>query len=72
MNTRKARTATPATEPMTIPAIAPPERPLWLEAPGAGAAVLLAVALAVGALKVMVGVIVGKTTLAHLASTSEL
>jgi hypothetical protein len=68
-NMRNARRASPTTEPITMPAIAPPEIPL--EVPAAESEEL-AVAVDVGVLKVMVAVINGSFTLAHLVSASEL
>ncbi len=72
MSTRNARRAKPATDPITIPAIAPPERPVFPELFATGVAVLLAVAVGIDVFRETVGVMVGKTTFAHLDSMFEL
>lgn len=73
---RKMRSASrirPTTAPITIPAIAPPERPL-LAAPVAGAAVLDGDEVDVGTavLNDTEGKMVGSTTFAHLLAMFEL
>lgn len=73
------RITAPATEPTTIPAMAPPDNPFFdfelaVAAVEEAAAELDEVAEAVGELveKVMKAVIVGSTTFAHLCSAFEL
>jgi hypothetical protein len=69
MNTSAAKRPTPTTDPITIPAMAPPDKLLPLAA-------LVAedetVAVEVTVVKVMVAVIVGSTTPAHRFSALEL
>lgn len=72
INKRKSKRASPTTDPITIPAMAPPERPLLPELAATGVGELVPVALAVGVLKVIVVVMVGKTTPAHRSVMSEL
>lgn len=74
---RPAMRMRPTIEPITIPAMAPPERPpaLPLSLPSSdGAEVLLVLDVGeeVGGVNVMEGTKEGRTTSAHLLSTSEL
>lgn len=63
--------AAPATDPMTIPAMAPPDRPL-LPPPPPAAAEPDGDELEVDVGRVMVEVSVGRVTLAHRSSALEL
>lgn len=67
-NKRPISNAAAATEPTTIPAIAPPESPPSEEESDVG--VLVAVEVEVGS--TMVDVMVGSTTFAHISSDFEL
>lgn len=69
--TRRIKTASPASDPITTPAIAPPDRPLFSLSEGSGV-VAPSEGVGVGVLKVIEGVMVGKTTSAHFDSVSEL
>lgn len=67
---RPATKAAPTIDPITIPAIAPPDSPLFPPALELGDGLLVAVEVEVG--RVMVDVIEGSTTPAHRESASEL
>lgn len=69
-NNKKASRARPITDPITMPAMAPPLNPLLLLfASGAGVDPFVFVGMGG---KVMTGVIAGRTTPAHLSSILEL
>jgi hypothetical protein len=69
---RPTRRANAAIDPITIPAIAPPDSPLLAAATGAAVAEAVAVAVTVLVVKEMEAVILGNTTPTHLDSALEL
>lgn len=64
-NSKKASNARPTTDPITIPAMAPPLNPLLLLDSGAGVEPFVFVGMGG---KVITGVMAGRTTPAHLLS----
>jgi hypothetical protein len=68
---RAVRNPTPKTDPITMPAMAPPDKPL-LSGSATGLLVGDEVGEAVEVAKVMVGVMEGRTTPTHRFLTSEL